>query len=981
MKQQLQATPNFHCVNARGMYNGLYIFLLMICGTAYSQPAMVSPIATGSKNFVYVGGSLYYSEAGNLYKASATSAPVLVTNTGENILRIYNLALGSSFFFITQGGSGQRLWRSDGTAANTLQVTTATQITPLLVYNSQLYLRISASDTGIELWKVDGAYNASLVKDINPGTASGFAGSLMTHDGLLYFFANAGAGTDLWKSNGTTAGTVLSADLDDTEVYNSSGFTGLTSYNDSLYFTRDHEDPYWGERTAELWKSDGTTEGTTILLTYTGGNSYNYLRSFVVFQGKLYFFHGIGDPQYVWFSVTDGTVAGTEHLELVTIDGELLQLIDAEAYLLYFSHSQSFTNPIEKFDGAATTTVHEFSMYHSAPSLDVVDLTYTNGRAFFLDDVNDYTWPQSSMQLFQADLATGVTRPVQEIYSNVSLYNSYNITAANGSIFFTRTVSGETTLWYYDPSGTPPSCEGTGNILQEIWVNVPGSDVRTFDFTSAPTGGTRPFTSFETTQYYANNYASRMRGTICVPQSGFYTFWISSDDQSELYLSTGPYEENKRLIAWVYGYTQFRNYDKYPSQKSAQIYLEADRKYYIEARHKEANGNDFVSVGWQLPDGTMQRPIPGNRLSAVTTPPNQPPAITIISPQDNQTFPPSSSVTIEADVNDPDGVSNVQFTHLFTNGGTTIANFSAPPYVYQWNNLAPGTYQVRVTARDNRGAQTSKDVFFIIQDEPCEGTGTIVREIWRNIPGTSVSSIPVDTDPYNIEGLTSLSTPNYYANDYGSRIRGYLCVPESGVYTFWISGDDNSELWLSTNDSPENKTRIAYVTGATRVNQWDKYTTQQSAGITLAQGQRYYVEVLHKEANGADHVEVGWLLPSGAMERPIPGNRLIPFDPSTSAARFAGVEEVIIADEETTFAVYPNPAVSGKQVAVKLPFVTEGPVDVDIKSITGVSVQREMLSVGGDEVLIDLKPSIATGMYLIRVANEKGNWSTKLQVK
>jgi len=472
-----------------------------------------------------------------------------------------------------------------------------------------------------------------------------------------------------------------------------------------------------------------------------------------------------------------------------------------------------------------------------------------------------------------------------------------------------------------------------------------------------------------------------MRGTLCVPQTGYYTFWISSDDQSELYLSTGPTEENKDLIAWVYGYTPFRNYDKYPTQKSAQIYLEADRKYYIEARHKEGNGNDFISVGWQLPDGTMQRPIPGSRLSAITTPPNQPPVIAITSPQPNQSFPPSSSVTIAADVTDPDGVYSVRFTHIYSNGGANLASFSAPPYEYQWNNLSPGDYQVLVTAVDTKGAESSKSVSFTVQDPPCTGAGTIVREVWWNISGTSVSSIPVNSRPDGRVTLTSLSTPNYYLNNYGSRIRGYLCVPESGVYWFWISSDDNSELWLSTDDEPANKTRIAYVTGATRVNEWNKYTTQQSTGLNLVQGRRYYIEVLHKEANGADHVEVGWQLPSGTMERPIQGNRLIPFnDPATSAAQFAAAE-IFSADEETTFTVYPNPAASGRQIALRLPVATDGNVDVDIKSITGISVQNETLSTAGGEVFIDLKPSIAAGMYLIRVSNQKGRWHTKLQVK
>jgi hypothetical protein len=56
-------------------------------------------------------------------------------------------------------------------------------------------------------------------------------------------------------------------------------------------------------------------------------------------------------------------------------------------------------------------------------------------------------------------------------------------------------------------------------------------------------------------------------------------------------------------------------------------------------------------------------------------------------------------------------------------------------------------------------------------------------------------------------------------------------------------------------------------------------------------------------------------------------------------------------------------------------------VRVDIKSVTGVSVQSEVLPSTGEAVTINLNPSIATGMYLIRVSGNKGRWSTKLQVK
>jgi hypothetical protein len=34
----------------------------------------------------------------------------------------------------------------------------------------------------------------------------------------------------------------------------------------------------------------------------------------------------------------------------------------------------------------------------------------------------------------------------------------------------------------------------------------------------------------------------------------------------------------------------------------------------VEALHKEAIASDYFAVGWQLPDGELERPIPGARL-------------------------------------------------------------------------------------------------------------------------------------------------------------------------------------------------------------------------------------------------------------------------------------------------------------------------------------------------------------------------------
>jgi hypothetical protein len=170
-----------------------------------------------------------------------------------------------------------------------------------------------------------------------------------------------------------------------------------------------------------------------------------------------------------------------------------------------------------------------------------------------------------------------------------------------------------------------------------------------------------------------------------------------------------------------------------------------------------------------------------------------------------------------------------------------------------------------------------------------QGTGSILREYWSNIGyGDAVSDLTSNPNyPNNPSGkdlLTSFEAPSSWGDAYGTRIRGYLSPPVSGYYTFWIASDDNGELWLSTNDNPANKVRIAYVTSWTGSREWNNSSnpTQQSASIYLEAGKRYYVEALQKEGDGGDNLAVRWQLPGGTWENgdstlPIPGIRLSPY--------------------------------------------------------------------------------------------------------
>ncbi|MEE8575999.1 MAG: lamin tail domain-containing protein, partial [candidate division Zixibacteria bacterium] len=137
------------------------------------------------------------------------------------------------------------------------------------------------------------------------------------------------------------------------------------------------------------------------------------------------------------------------------------------------------------------------------------------------------------------------------------------------------------------------------------------------------------------------------------------------------------------------------------------------------------------------------------------------------------------------------------------------------------------------------------------------GEGTVLREYWTGIGGSIVSDLTGNSNyPDNPTGNsepTLFEAPSGWGDDYGTRMHGFLHPPTSGDYTFWIASDDSSELWLSTDTNPANKSMIASVSGWTSSREWSKFAQQQSLSITLSAGQKYYIEALHKEGTGGDN--------------------------------------------------------------------------------------------------------------------------------
>jgi hypothetical protein len=177
--------------------------------------------------------------------------------------------------------------------------------------------------------------------------------------------------------------------------------------------------------------------------------------------------------------------------------------------------------------------------------------------------------------------------------------------------------------------------------------------------------------------------------------------------------------------------------------------------------------------------------------------------------------------------------------------------------------IAPGEYlMVWASGKDRR-------------PEAPQVRNLLLWEIYLNIPGTSLDqlinhpSFPDQPDERNFLS-NGFSTPENIDDDYGARVQGYFTVPMDGNYTFWISGDDQSKLYLSLSGLPQDTFLIAEVPEWSLPWEFDKYPNQRSAPVMLFAGQTYYLMGLMKEGGGGDHLRVRWQLPNAVMQDPMP---------------------------------------------------------------------------------------------------------------
>jgi hypothetical protein len=181
----------------------------------------------------------------------------------------------------------------------------------------------------------------------------------------------------------------------------------------------------------------------------------------------------------------------------------------------------------------------------------------------------------------------------------------------------------------------------------------------------------------------------------------------------------------------------------------------------------------------------------------------------------------------------------------------------------------PGGVQLVVRATDNTGSP-GDGVVNVICNAPANG---VVEHRWSG--GSAFDNEDWTGTPAYTGTLATFTTTQNVADSYSRRLTGYLKPATTGDYTFWIAGDDDCRLYLSSDGSPSNKTEIASVDGYTSFQAWDSQSQQKSAVIPLVAGRVYWLEAQQKEGGGGDHVSVAWQGP-GISRQAIPASALFP---------------------------------------------------------------------------------------------------------
>ena len=312
-----------------------------------------------------------------------------------------------TFFFADDGVHGMELWKTDGTASGTSMVKDINSGAPssypasneyvMVAIGSTLYFAADDGSNGVELWKSDGTSSGtSLVKNINSGSSDSYPKRLTKLGSTLIFFAtDSSNGAELWKSDGTASGTSMIKDI----VSGSGSSQIYTKHNHvkvigtTMYFTAGQ----WQD--TDLWKTDGTSSGTMKVKDFISFAEYS---DFVSIGSTLYFSATADSGAWgLWKST--GSSSGTTEITISSQfeDPGNLVIMNSKVYFsaytsnsgreLYVSDgTSSGTSMLGDFMSGSDSSIYSYqSRIISTGSLVIfvgLDGTSSNSRSLWVSD-------------------------------------------------------------------------------------------------------------------------------------------------------------------------------------------------------------------------------------------------------------------------------------------------------------------------------------------------------------------------------------------------------------------------------------------------------------------------------------------------------------------------------------------------------------------------------------------------------------------
>ncbi|PXY42230.1 hypothetical protein DMB65_03085 [Flavobacterium cheongpyeongense] len=314
------------------------------------------------------------------------------------------------------------------------------------------------------------------VKDINPGSAnSSTPTNLFDFNGTLFFRATNGTnGVELWKSDGTDDGTVMVKDINTTtSAASNSNAANFTAFNNQIYFTASNGTTANG---SELWKTDGTSAGTVMVKDINAGTANSNPQLFTIIN-----------PTTMLFSATDG-VGGVELWKTDGTESGTLNVIDQPGTGNSISWIENLNGNAILSQLVVTTTGRELYKYdatstNSSLILDIyagishgVATTYLkNGNIIYFQGNSGTT----GFELWKTDGATVETSLVKDINPGTTGSAPTRFTNSGNITFFRANGPNGVELWKTDgtEAGTTEVVDinpGTGSSTPDQIQSVNG---------------------------------------------------------------------------------------------------------------------------------------------------------------------------------------------------------------------------------------------------------------------------------------------------------------------------------------------------------------------------------------------------------------------------------------------------------------------------------------------------------------------------